>query len=112
MFVGGCLEQGPQNAALCLCRGAGAQLGPRRLRPGAGLPFRQNSPTVNPKHSVSPCAGELARSWDLAAFGPVQALTAGPYGTLLALTWDPASQSAMLVHLDTTADADAGAPES
>jgi hypothetical protein len=57
------------------------------------------------------CAGELARSWDLSAFGPVQAITAGPYGTLLALTWDPASQSAMLVHLDTTPDADAGAPE-
>jgi hypothetical protein len=58
------------------------------------------------------CAGELARSWDLSAFGPVQALTAGPYGTLLALTWDPASQSAMLVHLDTTPDADAGASDS
>jgi hypothetical protein len=53
-------------------------------------------------------AGELARSWDLSAFGPVQAVTAGPYGTLLALTWDSASQSTMLVHLDTTAGADAG----
>jgi len=50
------------------------------------------------------CAGELTRSWDLDTFGPVYALTAGPYGSLLALTWDKASQSATILHLGTASD--------
>lgn len=59
------------------------------------------------------CAGELTRSWDLDTFGPVYALTAGPYGSLLALTWDKASQSATILHLDTAGDDEtAGAQQS
>ena len=37
---------------------------------------------------------------DLKRYGPVYAITAGPYGTLLALCWDRASDKSWIVEID------------
>ncbi len=47
----------------------------------------------------------------MSAYGATYALTAAPYGTLLALAWESATQVATLLHLDTALeDSSAGAP--
>ena len=42
---------------------------------------------------------------DLSRFGAVYGVTAGPYGTLLALCWDRASHKSWVVHINVRAGA-------